>query len=148
MSSDDDAGTPVSAPDDVADDDVLEDGKRTDRSPGPHDAHLVATITRLRDARGWSYEDLASRIRPANPRERWNKSRVVRLADRRLNVTELVDICRAFGISLKTLLEEADVIPKGAQRSFAEVVQFDGKLTEKSRDWLIETYQNLVAQRG
>ncbi len=145
MSSDD----VDTAPDDLDDDEAAEEEqKRTDRSPGRYDAQLVATITRLRDARGWSTETLAAHIHPENPRERWNKSRVVRIADRRLNVTELADICRAFNITLRTLLEEADVIPKGAQRTFAEVVQFDPALTEKSRDWLIETYQNLVTPKA
>lgn len=114
-------------PDDDGDelDDELDTatGKKTPRPPGPYDQRIGATVDRLMKAKGWEYPDFVREVRPAHQGERWNKNRIGRLirGERRISITELLDVIATLGAPRREFFEDAGLIDK---------------LKPETKDWL------------
>jgi hypothetical protein len=98
--------------DDFDDEEPKAKGKKTPRPPGPHDQAIGNLVGQLLAAKGWEYPDFVNAVRPAHQGERWNKNRIGRLirGERRISITELLDVIATIGISREEFFDRAGII--------------------------------------
>lgn len=141
----------VELPAELTDEEELEDeetgpsGRKGPRRPQHLDQKIAAHAKRLRDQRGWSLADVADAVTPHDPDERWTKSRVTQFEkpSRRATVTELADLCKAFGIPIFTFLQDAGVFK--LPQSTRGWIEADPTLTDKGRERVLDVY--LLSQK-
>lgn len=122
-------------------------GQRTPKPAGPIDRRIGAVAQQLCDAKGWSYQDLANRIRPAFQGETWDKSRAGRFlrGSRRVTVTELADILRALDVSPRWFYEEAEIIRSKsrdpASGDVTAAIMVDQSIDAQTRQAFVRQYE-------
>lgn len=136
----------VELPADPAEGEELEDegtqpsDRKGPRLPGRLDRLIAAHARKVRLQRGWSLADVADAVQPEDPDERWVKSRVTQFEkpSRRATITELADLCNAFGIPIFTFLQDAGVFK--LPESTRGWIEADPTLSVKGRERVLDVY--------
>jgi transcriptional regulator with XRE-family HTH domain len=136
------------ADDELEDEETQPSGRKGPRRPGPLDRAVANHTAYLRERRGWSLQDLADRVTPDDPNERWTKSRVTQFEKptRRATITELSDLCDAFDVTLATFLQDAGVI--ALPQSTRGWIEADPTLNLDARTRVLDIYLLSRTQNG
>lgn len=123
-------------------------GRKGPRRPHHLDRKIAAHTELLRKRQGWSLADLAGRVRPTDPDERWTKSRVTQFEkpSRRATVTEIADLCEALDVDLGVFLQDAGVFC--LPNSVEGWMQADSRLNKDRRDIAESVYQALISEQA
>lgn len=121
---------------------------KTPRRPGPLDDKIAAHAERLWQRQGLSLQDVADRVRPADPDEAWNKSRVAafKRPARRVTITELADLCKALGVDLGVFLQDAKVV--ALPRSTRGWIEADSQLEPEDRAAVLRFYDAILSEKN